>query len=259
MIVLGLWDGHDAGAALLVDGRVRVAVNEERFTRRKLEVRFPVQSIAACLTAAGVRPQDVARIAISTSDPAKALGRIWPGSKERHYQVRRRLAAPGAMSAVTRAVKYRMTEWAPGRLSTAVSRRALARTLAQHGFGHAAVDLIDHHEAHAAGAAWASGFDRCAVVTIDGLGDGLSSTISRFRDGRLERVAASPAHASLGVFFEHVTSLLNMRELEDEGKVMALADYAAPIDDVDNPLLALIDVQDGVIRTAGRGPALKKA
>ena len=55
----------------------------------------------------------------------------------------------------------------------------------------------------------------------------------------LERVAASPARSSLGVFFEHVTNLLNMRELEDEGKVMALADYAAPIADADNPLLSL--------------------
>ena len=60
--------------------------------------------------------------------------------------------------------------------------------------------------------------------------------ISAFRDGRLQRVAASPARHSLGVFFEHVTNLLNMRELEDEGKVMALADYAAPIADEENPL-----------------------
>ena len=48
MNVLGVWDGHDAGAVLLVDGHVRAAMNEERFTRRKLEVQFPAQSIAAC-------------------------------------------------------------------------------------------------------------------------------------------------------------------------------------------------------------------
>ena len=96
---------------------------------------------------------------------------------------------------------------------------------------------------------------RCAVLTIDGVGDGLSSTISIFRDGRLERVAASTARCSLGVFFEHVTSLLNMRELEDEGKVMALADYAAPIADDDNPLLSWIRVRDGVIETSAPGTA----
>ena len=91
------------------------------------------------------------------------------------------------------------------------------------------------------------------MLTIDGLGDGLSATISAFRDGRLERVAASPARSSLGVFFEHVTNLLNMRELEDEGKVMALADYAAPIADADNPLLPWVRVRDGVIETAAAG------
>src|SRR4029079_8169770 len=88
--------------------------------------------------------------------------------------------------------------------------------------------------------------------------DGASSTISAFRDGRLERVAMSPARGSLGVFFEHVTNLLNMRELEDEGKVMALADYAAPIADEDNPLLPLVRVRDGVIETACAGHALKR-
>ena len=100
-------------------------------------------------------------------------------------------------------------------------------------------------------------FAPCAVLTIDGLGDGLSATISTFRDGRLERVAASPARYSLGVFFEHVTNLLNMRELEDEGKVMALADYAAPIADEDNPLLPLVRVRDGVIRDRAPGHALQ--
>src|SRR6185312_7967461 len=122
----------------------------------------------------------------------------------------------------------------------------------------ASLRIVDHHEAHAAGAAWASGFTDCAVLTIDGLGDGLSSTISAFRGGRLERVAASPARHSVGVFFEHVTNLLNMRELEDEGKVMALADYAAPIADNENPLMALVRVGNGVIETAASGHSLRR-
>ncbi len=54
--VLGIWDGHDSGAALLQDGRLRFAVNEERLTRRKLEVRFPTRSIEACLAYAGLEP-----------------------------------------------------------------------------------------------------------------------------------------------------------------------------------------------------------
>jgi carbamoyltransferase len=258
MNVLGIWDGHDSGAALLQDGRLRFAVNEERLTRRKLEIRFPSRAIDACLADAGLDPNEVEVVAASTSDPAKALGRWWPGSKERYYDVRRRKASPGPLAGVTRHVKYRMTEWAPGPFSRALSRVALRRALANlHGFSRARLAMVDHHEAHAAGAAHASGFAECAVLTIDGLGDGASSTISAFRDGRLRRVTASPARGSLGVFFEHVTNLLNMRELEDEGKVMALADYAAPIADADNPLLSLVRVRDGVVETKRPGHRLR--
>ena len=257
MNVLGIWDGHDSGAALLQHGQVRFAVNEERLTRRKLEVCFPTRSIEACLAHAHLAPSDVHIVAASTTDPAKTLGRWWPGSKERYYAVRRRRSRPGALAGLVRSVKYRVTEWPSGPVSRHLSRLALRRSLSACGLGSADLRLIDHHEAHAAGAAWASGTAPRAVLTIDGLGDGLSATISTWRDGRLSRVAASPARSSLGVFFEHVTSLLNMRELEDEGKVMALADYASPIDDADNPLLDLIRVRDGVLETAVPGHALR--
>lgn len=258
MNLLGIWDGHDSGAALLQDGRVQFAVNEERLTRRKLEVCFPARSIAACLAHAGLTPADVHVVAASTTDPAKTLGRWWPGSKERYYAVRRRKTRPGPLAGLVRRAKYRITEWPPGPLSSTLSQVALRRAANQCGLRGAALRIVDHHEAHAAGAAWASGAAPRAVLTVDGLGDGLSATISTWRDQTLTRVAASPARASLGVFFEHVTSLLNMRELEDEGKVMALADYAAPIADEDNPLLDLLQVRDGVIHTALAGPALRR-
>jgi carbamoyltransferase len=257
--ILGIWDGHDSGAALFQGGQLRFAVNEERLTRRKLEVCFPSRSIAACLAYGDLQPRSIDIVAVSTTDPAKTLGRLWPATKERYYAVRRRKSAPGSLAGLTRAVKYRMTEWPPNSISRALSRIALQRTLARHGFDPRRLMLVDHHEAHAAGAAWASGFGDCGVLTIDGLGDGASATISTFRGGRLQRMALSPARCSLGVFFEHVTGLLNMRELEDEGKVMALADYAAPIADDENPLLDCLRVRDGVIQTARPGHAQRRA
>lgn len=259
MNVLGIWDGHDSGAALLQEGRLLFAVNEERLTRRKLEVRFPTRSVEACLAYAGLAPEQIDLVALSTFDPAKTLGRWWLGSKERYYAVRRRQTRPGVLAELTRALKYRLTEFPPGPTCKALSRLALRRPLARLRLSQTPLSFVDHHEAHAAAAAWAADFAPCAVLTIDGVGDGLSSTISVFRDGRLERVAASSARSSLGVFFEHVTNLLNMRELEDEGKVMALADYAAPIADEDNPLLSWIRVRDGVIETKRAGHDLRRA
>ena len=125
MNVLGIWDGHDSGAALLQDGCLTFAVNEERLSRRKLEVQFPVRSIDACLSHAGLRPDSINLIAASTFDPAKTLGRWWPGSKERYYAVRRRKSAPGVLAGLTRAVTYRMTEWSPVPPSKSLSRVSL--------------------------------------------------------------------------------------------------------------------------------------
>jgi hypothetical protein len=73
--VIGVWDGHDAGAALVIDGRVVLALNEERLSGRKLDVGLPVRALAAIRQAAAGR-----RIAWAptTSDPAKALTRVFP-------------------------------------------------------------------------------------------------------------------------------------------------------------------------------------
>jgi carbamoyltransferase len=130
MNILGIWDGHDSGAALLQDGQLRFAVNEERLSRRKLEISFPARSIDASLAHAGLRPEQIDVVAATTSDPAKTLGRLWPGSKERYYAVRRRKAP---LWRVSRALKYRLTEaaWRCPGPSAAALRRQTARPRAR--------------------------------------------------------------------------------------------------------------------------------
>ncbi len=253
--ILGIWDGHDSGAAVLVDGRVVAAVNEERFTRRKLEVRFPLSAIGACLQIACLEGADIDLVAASTTDVAKTLARWFPSTKERYYALRRRQTEPGPLASFQRHLKYRLTELGSGRSSRYLSQVALRHTLRETGIDGTDVVLFDHHECHAIAAAQTCG-QPCVVLTVDGLGDGLSSTVSVCHGGKLERVTVSRASESLGVFFEHVTRLLNMRELEDEGKVMALADFASPVPDEANPLLSLVRVENGRIRTTHPGHAL---
>ncbi len=241
--VLGIWDGHDAGAGLLCGDRIVFAVNEERLSRRKLEVGFPHLSILAALDYAGTRPADINDVAFSTSDPAKTLTRMVPGLKEEYYLIRRRKKAPGRLDPLKKRFKYRFTEKGPNFLSVALSRYCIRRQLQKLGFSGYRLTLVDHHLAHAWAAACCSGFDRCLVITLDGVGDGLCGSIRQFVAGRFLPVKKNSARVSPGVFFEHVTNLMNMRELEDEGKVMALADYAYPVADRDNPLMDLIRVQ----------------
>jgi len=242
-LVLGIWDGHDAGAALVGGDKILFAVNEERLTRRKQEVGFPVRAIEICLKAAGIVPGEIATVAVSTTDPAKTLTRLFPGLKEQYYLIRRRKLAPRRADPFKKAFKYRFTELGSNVLSRMLSRITLERQLKTLGFAGYRLELVDHHAAHAAAAAICSGFPESLVLTLDGVGDGLCGSIWTWRGGELARLAALPSGRSLGIFFEHVTNLMNMRELEDEGKVMALANFAYPIPDAENPLLEIIGVE----------------
>ena len=113
MYILGIWDGHDSGAALIKDNQILFAVNEERLTRRKLEIRFPEHSIRACLDYAHLSPSDIKHIAVSSYDFSKTLARYFPGTKEDYYLIRRRKKSPGLLSTLKKRAKYRLTEFGP--------------------------------------------------------------------------------------------------------------------------------------------------
>jgi len=245
MYILGIWDGHDSGAAIIKGNEILVAINEERLTRRKLEINFPYKSIDACLNFLNLKPADISEIAISTSDPAKTLARIVPSTKEEYYLIRRRKKDLTFLNFQKKRFKYKLTELKPNRIATAISKKILQKELNKIYFINFHLSIIDHHMSHSAAAAFCSGFDECLVITLDGLGDGVSGTINIFQNKMLKNISTISAKDSFGIFFEHVTNLMNMRELEDEGKVMALADYAYPIKDEENPLLDFFSV-DGL-------------
>ncbi|HJS73229.1 MAG TPA: carbamoyltransferase C-terminal domain-containing protein [Vicinamibacteria bacterium] len=260
MPILGIWDGHDAGAALVdeSEGRIVCAANEERFTRRKLEVGFPFRAIEACLSEGGLAAKDVEDVAVSTFDPAKTLTRILPSLKENYYLLRRRKVRPRALDSWKRAVKYELTTWKPNGFTRSVSERAIAGDLARAGLGKSRIHWSHHHRAHAATAAYTSGFDSALVVTLDGVGDGLSGTLSTLAGGKLKLLSAIRARDSFGIFYEMVTRLLNMRELEDEGKVMALASFGYAPPDGRNRLRELFEVDGQKVRCRMSPHALQR-
>ena len=181
--ILGIWDGHDAGAALLAGGRLVAAVNEERLTRRKLEIRFPhADRLPPALRS---RASTLARstiVAVSTSDIAKTLGTaaaIGERALLRWCDDARRSQA--FQHVRTSALKYAIDACRFGRSSRRRSAAMRSRAdLRRAGIQTSRIEIFDHHECHAWSAACAIGIRRrCAVLTIDGLGDGLSATISR--------------------------------------------------------------------------------
>jgi carbamoyltransferase len=269
--VIGVWDGHDAGAVLVVDGRVVLALNEERLSGRKLDVGLPVRCLAAMRTAAAGH-----RIAwaATTSDPAKTLTRVFPSLKDNYYRLRRRLPPPGSLHGIKQRAKYSLTQLPTNAFFRRWARRWFARALEAP---LESVFVVDHHEAHAASAAFwpewsgsgmgilpmsgqsgmgilpmSGGLSNptgrlpgplppdVLIVTLDGIGDGESGSVWRWSEARgsLGKILSIPGSASLGLFFEHVTNELQMRPLEDEGKVMALATFAAEMPSQANPFLS---------------------
>ncbi len=243
MFILGIWDGHDSGVCILKDDKILFAINEERLSRRKLDISFPEKSIEYSLNYLGLKKEDIDVIAFSTSEFAKTLWRMFPFLKENYYLLRRRKKNYSSLDSFKRGFKYKATELQLDPLSRNISKFLLNKKLKKLGFRDYKLLMYDHHLCHAASAAFTSGFKDALVMTIDGIGDTLSGTINTFKSGQLERIKTISGKNSFGIFFEHVTNLLNMRELEDEGKVMALANYALKIKDEENPLLDFFTVE----------------
>ncbi len=202
---------HYPAAAVVVDGRVVAAAEEERFSRRKHGKRpvpfsaweLPEESARWCLETAGLRPEDLDAVAYSF-DP----GRCLPADELS-------LADPWDWLRVEYAKR------APDFLATALP-----------GLDPGWVRFVPHHVAHAASAALAApsgyGHGDCAVLVLDGRGEQASHLAGRYRDGRLALLAAQRLPHSLGLLYEELTAHLGFLRSSDEYKVMALASYGQP-------------------------------
>ncbi len=229
---MGLWDGHDAGVACVdAAGRVLFAAQEERFSRRKLDVGFPERSFAEAVAACG----EPAEIVVSTSDPSKVLSRLVPAMGRGYYLFRRHKVPPRPLDGLRRAFKASFTQVPPLPGCAALTRRLVAR---RSGLD-VPVRVVDHHFAHLASAFFTSGFTDATVLSLDGIGDGCSGAIARGDARGLEVLARIDGRDSIALLYEEATRMLWMRELEDEGKVMALAAFAdlgaeeaGPLDDL---------------------------
>jgi carbamoyltransferase len=196
---------HDPAAALVVDGHIVAAAEEERFSRRKhgkacvpfSTWELPERAIAWCLRRAGLGPDELDAIAYSY-DPALAR-------------------APNDVTA---------DEWEG--LRTLYVQRA-PRFLASLGLDPDRVRFVAHHVAHAASAHLAAPWPSSAVLVVDGRGERASHLAGHARaDGSLEVLAAQRLPHSLGLLYEEVTEHLGFRRSSDEYKVMAMASYGAP-------------------------------
>ncbi len=221
MIVLGICDSQDAGAALLVDGRLVAAVNEERLNRIKLWGGVPRESISAVLKIAALEPRDVDAVVLGSAITPNILARLFRGAHQplRRWNGQFRYLLSAFITYQTVARKLRL----PLAAEAAAARLVLARELRALGI-EADLHVVDHHVAHAYGAFATSGFDRTLVLTADGLGDGLAVTVSVGERGKgLTLLHEETGYSALTLYYSRLTELLGYTAVRDEGKVNALA------------------------------------
>jgi carbamoyltransferase len=208
MNVLGINAYHaNSAAAIVVDGRLVAAVEEERFNRVKYAAGLPVRAIQFCLERAGLKLVEVDHIAI----PRDPYARI--GTKLRHAIRMPRFALDRA-----RVLKK----------FTGIREELAAAFEIPPGAIRARFHQIEHHRAHLASAFFVSPFERAALLSADGLGD-FASSMCALGDGEGVRALGEVRFPhSLGIFYTALTQYLGFWKFGDEYKVMGLAAYGQP-------------------------------
>jgi carbamoyltransferase len=205
--ILGLNAFHgDAAAALLEDGQLVAALEEERLNRIKHWAGFPVLAARACLDASGSAPPE--HVAISRDPRAH----FWT-------KARRLVMRPGDWRRSVSRVKNTINV---ARLGTRLGDAGIAST------GRVHVHFVEHHRAHLASAFFASPFDEAAVVSIDGFGDFSSVMWGVGRGNRINVRGSVCFPHSLGLFYTAFTQLLGFQKYGDEYKMMGLSAYGKP-------------------------------
>lgn len=214
MVVLGLSNMRDAAAALVADGRIVAAAEEERFVRQKHATALPVHAIQYCLREAGIALRDVEAIVVP-----------W-----KYWQVGRRLrlALTAMMRSTqlfrvkgTRSLERASQEWKElFRLQQELTRRV------ESGAGRPV--FLDHHLCHAASSFLVSPFERAAILVVDGASEADTTLLAAGEGNQITVLERTPLPHSLGQFYAAMTAFLGFRPDQDEYIVMGLASSGEP-------------------------------
>lgn len=201
---------HDSAAALLVDGKITAAAQEERFTRVKHDHSYPKNAVDFCLEYAGLNFSDIDYV-LFYDKPILKFERL----------IETYLAyAPRGYASFSRAIPL----WLKQKLNI---RRGIRKKLSKDFKGK--LLFPEHHESHAASAFFPSPFDEAAVLTIDGVGEWATATIARGDGNKLDIISELRFPHSLGLIYSAFTYYTGFKVNSGEYKLMGLAPYGNPI------------------------------
>jgi carbamoyltransferase len=215
MRILGLSNMRDAAAALVVNGRIIAAAEEERFVRIKHVTALPVHAARFCLQSAGIRLEDLDAVAV----PWKywQIGRRAALAIGSMLQSPRQFAIKG-----TRCVERLTHEW----MELAFLRALLSRRV--DGTRCPPVVFLDHHLCHAASTMLTSPYEHAAILVADGASEAHSTLLASADRQGMRVLTRVPLPHSLGQFYAAITAYLGFRPDQDEYIVMGLAAYGSP-------------------------------
>ncbi len=208
---------HDSAAALIVDGDIVAAAQEERFSRKKHDPGFPVRAIAYCLEEAGLTADQLDFVAFYDK----------PFTKFERLLETYLAYAPAGFRSFSRAIPV----WLKEKLFT---RRAICRGVPKQEFGNEGrwdgpVVFLDHHQSHAASAFFPSPFEEAAILTLDGVGEWSTTTFGTGIANKIRLSHHLQFPHSLGLLYSAFTYYCGFKVNSGEYKLMGLAPYGHPI------------------------------
>jgi len=212
---------HDSAAALIKDGIVITAAEEERFTRIKHDNSFPINSIEFCLKEAGITIDDVANIAYYEK-PLLRFERILDMVIK---------AYPFTLKPFVRGIP----EWINEKIKVEQKIRKKLKFKKN-------ISYIPHHLSHASASYYSSGFKSSAILTIDGIGEYQTTALWKGHGNKILPIKLINFPDSIGLLYSTFTAFLGFRVNEDEYKVMGLAAYGKPI--YTKQIYQLMDVKE---------------
>ncbi|MCA9089677.1 MAG: hypothetical protein KDA90_13715, partial [Planctomycetaceae bacterium] len=199
---------HDSAAALIIDGEIVAAAQEERFSRKKHDERFPQQAVDFCLKQAGLTPAELDYVGFYEK-PLQKMDRLL----ETYLSF-----VPAGYASFRRALPVWLKE-----------KLHLPRIMREHLPGYTKRFVFtEHHESHAASAFFPSPFEDAAILTLDGVGEWSTSCIGVGRGNRIELLKEIRFPHSLGLLYSAFTYYTGFKVNSGEYKLMGLAPYGEP-------------------------------
>lgn len=244
MIVLGVHDGHNASAALMIDGKLVSAIAEERLSRNKHEYGYPGQAIQSVLDSAGITINDIDHIAMATPtlppmyyyvsrNASFSIKDYWKEQKEYWYPKLYENKEPSYLEIFKHHINPKRFPYDKSFIKDEKDSKGMWKARLDHlcrtlGVSEDIVSVHNHHECHAYYGYIASPNRTekpSLVYTMDGGGDGQNGTVSIAQPGKPLKIISKSSNCNIGRMYRYATLLMGMRPADHEYKLMGLAAY----------------------------------